>query len=722
MTTALARPARSDQVSVAQATVLAMWRAQPGALMLLGRSSGVLPKGGSARVVTRAGTPGVFRAEFWPVHGESGYAFLAAIRLPHVADRADDAELILRGARGTDLDLRLALVAACSELDFGKQVAASAGAHAALLTRFMLDVMRSENGSDMRQPGAVLDAFLTHAARPDGCVELIMYVPQKCVLLQGWGIQPTEPVELLLPGSSMLRRLAMVGAFSRSDVAAPATGNVLVLPPELAGAMMSLEKVFLLSGDDLLCRYVVEQHVLDVDASIGQIRHLLPRLHCPAPMQALLRATLQPQYDGRDTLNASGRPIRAALDIAVAAMGGGAYLSGWLFDPACHLAELHVCAEGFAMRLDKSWVRVPRDDVSAAFRADPAFPLPNNQESGFAVGIPAAPPPGKPAYLRLTFTDAEVAFVPIRFVDSGVPAAVNALVASVDLHKSSGAAIIAQHLAPFIAQMPKSHENFGQILLHGPLERQLAVVVPLRTASLPRSLISSFLLDPATDDEQIVFVCGPEWNRTQCEDLVSLIRFYELPASIVGVPQSPLSADAIREVATLSQADSFLLASPGVVGRVPGWRGLLHRAARADQVACPTVLYEDRSLRFAGSAKVEFLDRAPFVSITTPFAGACADLASDEEPTQIAGGTFACCLIRRSALPALERATTFMTEAGQEAAFFLSLGNAGMNGIWVSSVRVSAPENDEAPATPALPLIDGWMLRHTWGEPPQCAY
>ena len=721
MSAALTRSAPTTQAHVL-AHVQAMWRAQPGALMLLGRTSGPLPKAGSARVATALGALGVFRAEFWPLPGEAGHAFLAAVRLPDRADPADNAELVLRGARNGDRDLRLRLVSASIEPAFGKQVAAIAGTHGAKLARFMLDVMRSDDGSDMRQPDAVLTAFLTHAARADGCVELILHVPETCVLLQGWGMRPTEPVELLLPGAGLPRYPAQSGDFPRSDIATPAAGSVLALPAGAAGALAGVEKVFLLTGDDLLCRRVVEQRVLDADASIGQIRHLLPRLNCSPPMQALLRATLQPQFQGRDTLSVCGRPVRAALDMAVAAEGGGAYLSGWLFDPAGHTAELHLCADGFAARLDETWVRVPREDVSAAFRADPAFPPAPVHESGFAVATPAAPAPGQSAYLRFTFADGDLAFLPVRLVDSGTPSVLNALLGSVDLHKPSGIPIIEQHLAPFIARLRPAHHARGRVILRGPLERARAIVVPLRTAALPRSFVASFLLDAPGDDEQVVFVCGPEWDHARREALVELVRFYQLPASVIAVAHTPQAADAVREAAATTEADSFLLASAWVVGGASGWRETLHHAARCSDAACPTVLFEDRSLRFAGPTSIAFTDRAPFVGIRAPLAGACADLveAGDAAPTE--AGTFACCLIRRSALPALATAAQFTTEPGQEAAFFLALRDAGLNGIWVPSVQVSAPEDEPALTRPASPLVDGWILRQTWEAGARCAF
>ena len=714
------RPIPAERLATAPAQVIAMWRAQRGALMLLGRVPDPLPKAGSARVATSAGTPGVFRAEFWPLPGETEHGFLMAVRLPQATDQADNADLILRGVRNVDRDLRLGLVAASGECEFGKEVAALAGAHGAQVARFMLDVLRLDDGRNMRQPSAVLEAFLTHAARPDGCVELIMHVPQKCVLLQGWGMQLGEKVEILLPGLRRCRHAAESGDFPRHDIAAPASGNVLVLQPDLVEALGSLEKVFVLAGDELLSRHVVEPRMLDAEASIGQIRHLLPRLTCPAPMLELLRATLQPRYDGRDTLNNAGRPVRAALDSAVSSRGGGAYLSGWLFDPGSHMAELHLCTEDDAVRLDESWVRVPREDVSAAFRADPAFPVPLSDESGFAVAVPVGPASDQPAYLRFTFTDGDLAFVPIRFVDAGSPAVLTALVTSVDLHKSSGISIVERHMAPFIAQMSPPPAPVGQILLHGPFERPCSIVVPLRVPSLPRSVIASFLIDPATSDEQIVFVCGPEWGHTQREALTSLIRFYGLPASVVGVAQSARAVEALRAAGALSRADRFLLMSPGTVGRAPGWRGSLRRAAQTAHVACPTVLFEDRSLRFAGPTSVTFHDRPPFASVHAPLAGAYVNLADTSEPAEMKGGTFACCLLQRSAFPPLAHAARFMTESGQEAAFFLALRDAGLSGAWVPSVKVSAPEDDAALAAPALPLIDGWMLRKTWGEPTPC--
>ena len=714
MTVAALRTTTRALASSMQPKVLAIWRAQPGAFMLLGQSTMPMPKSGSARMTT---LPGVFRAEFWQLANEEGYAFLAAIRLPQAADRTNAAELTVRGSRGADRDFRLTMVDSCDEAEFGQQVGSLAGSYAARLTHFMLDVMQPDDGSDTYQPRALISSFLSHAAHKDGCVELLMHVPKRCVVLQGWGSKLSDPVELLLPSAYVLRHPASSGDFARGDLTAPMTGSVLALPHDAIGAINGLEAIYLLTPDRLFCRHVMQPNVIDFDASIGQIRHLLPQLNCPASLQALLRTTLQPDFSGRDTLNSAGRPVRAALDMSVAA-GGQVYLSGWVFDPAGHVTELYLCNDRLTVRLDDDWVRVPRQDVSSAFAADPAFRTPLSHNWGFAISTHATLSPDRPAYLQFSFGDGDLAFMPINFVSPDAPAVLTALLASVDLHKASGLSIIERHLAPFVAGLPSASDVAGQILLRGPLDRARSIVVALRNGSLPRSFVSSFLLDPAKTGEQIVFVCGPEWSQAQLSALIGLIRFYVLPASIVTIAQTPLPAHAVLEAAAISRSEEFLLVSPTVVGSASGWRDELRRAAATDSVVCPTVLFEDHSVRFAGSKRILFHGEAPFLSVYAPLAGAYADIAEQSEPARVDNGTLTCCSVRRDALPAFKQATRFTTEAGQETALFLSLREAGLHTTWVCSVRVYAPEEDPAQDIPVSSLIDSWNLRQTWKGAP----
>ena len=235
----------------------------------------------------------------------------------------------------------------------------------------MLEILQPQAGADMRRPSAMLTEFLVNAAQPDGCLELMLSVPDRCVLLQGWGDCPAAPFQAVLASHALSCFQAEAGTFARADVPAPATGVMLALPPDAAASLAGLSAVFLLSADRLHRITLHQRRLLDPSDSIGHIRAMQPVLSCSESMRSLLRSTLHHRYEGRDTLNIGERPVRAAVDLAAATHGVGAYLSGWVFDPAASSPSVELCAEGFAAPLDPFWVRVPRNDVSAAFTTSP---------------------------------------------------------------------------------------------------------------------------------------------------------------------------------------------------------------------------------------------------------------------------------------------------------------------------------------------------------------
>jgi hypothetical protein len=132
--------------------------------------------------------------------------------------------------------------------------------------------------------------------------------------------------------------------------------------------------------------------------------------------------------------------------------------------------------------------------------------------------------------------------------------------------------------------------------------------------------------------------------------------------------------------------------------------------------ACPTLLYEDWSIRFAGSGVLRFMDGPPYAEMTGALDGMPSTLAAANSVQATALGILACCLVRRAALAALDGGPAMVTDAGREALFFQRLQAGGMSGAWVPSVRVYAPE-DDADVTPqgrVGRLVDGWVLRHAW--------
>ena len=74
--------------------------------------------------------------------------------------------------------------------------------------------------------------------------------------------------------------------------------------------------------------------------------------------------------------------------------------------------------------------------------------------------------------------------------------------------------------------------------------------------------------------------------------------------------------------------------------------------------------------------------------------------------------------MQRSVLPALDIARSSPTETGQEAAFFLRLRDLGLTGLWLPSVQVYAPEQNDHGGARTIRLVDFWVLRQAWqGEP-----
>ncbi|MDT7952361.1 MAG: hypothetical protein RQ966_12735 [Acetobacteraceae bacterium] len=703
--------------------VLAFWRARPGALMILGRADGSVPKTGSVRTQGSLGRVGIFRAEFWQPAEPADTNFLAVVRLPDNSDPADDATVAIRGSRSGDRDFLLALQRPCSETEFGTLAANLAGAQATQVARFLLAVISPQDGRDARLPDGLLNAFLSRAATPDGCVELILAVPGRLVLLQGWGSVDEDDLELLLPSASWPRYPASTARFARPDVPAPASGIVLALPPESFSALSGLETVFIFAGNRLLSRNIVEKRVLDSDSSIGQLRHLLPRLTCTPAVMDLFRIAAQAQYEGHDTLAGSGKPVRIAVDIAVAVERAGTFLSGWIFDPAAEIAELSLCWTGGGTRIDHALVRVAREDVCAAFRSDPHFPpAPPEYEPGFAASCIEVPAPVASAHLRLTFNDGELAFVPVRPATVWSQGVRRALLQSIDMHKTSGLAIVEQHLAPFLSRTRSAPEQPMKAVLLGPVDRSHAIVVPLRGPVPPRAFLSSFLRDKALHYEQIVLVCGPEWANGHQQTLRDLVHFYELPASIIVLSGEAQPLSALAAAASFTQAESFLYISADGAGAEPGWRRGLYEGVQGYDVACPTILYEDQSIRFAGDSQIRFSARAPYVRTHTAGAGLSGMTVSrGDTPMNMTVGSLACCLIPRPIITLLECSASLTTSFGQETGFFLSLADAGVSRAWVPSVTVTVPEDDGDIAS--LPrLIDGWILREGWGGTASCAF
>ena len=677
--------------------------------MVCGVSRAALP------AVGRVGARGVLRTVSWPTGGGE-FGFVAAIRTPPATEPENGAIATLLGAGRVDLRLP---AEASPPGAFGQALARMVGAHAAAALRFMLETLRPPTDGRGREALAgasvMLRAFLSKAAQEDGCIEIMLAVPGGCVALQGWGAPLSGTVRLLLAGPAITAYPAQAGSFARTDVSAPATGVMLSLPPAAEHDLAATDHVYILTERGLHSRTLVEHRILDAAASIGHIRHMLPALCCTPTMADALQGSVRPRFDGRDTLEGHALPVRAALDCALSAAGAGAYVSGWMFDPAALVTSVHLCGDaGFSSRLDDLWTRIPRPDVCEAYRNLTAFPTPPDADAdvGFAVATRTAPAPGEVLHLRFTFRDNDHAFMPVTPADPADPAVRARLLAGVDLFKPSGLPVIEDQVAPLLSRVRTPALGTVRVALRGPLARPDAIVVALPTPRPPRALLSGLLHDPASPDEQLILVCGPEWSHTALERLRAQVEFYALPASILRTETTASAVTALAAAAQASGAATLLLAGAGISAAAPGWRKALRSALGKAAFACPTLLYEDWSFRFAGSIVPVLNDAPPYVQMNATMAGLPASGMDARVVTAASAGTLECCLIARAALNVPHLAGAFSTAMGQEAAFFLGLQAAGLAGVWVPYVQIYAPEeHTEASGLGAARLVDGWMLR-----------
>jgi hypothetical protein len=774
-------------VQVEQAELTA-WPIAPGAVLIVGRAWQLVPEGGIARFERRADERGSFRAVSWSLEDNTGSSgFVAAIRLPPTTSLAGGNALALEAPNGLRITLRLPtdMTGARDFAIAATQLAEQQGGAGVRIARFLLDMFPPSVLLRLPSIGAMLATLFAGLAADDGCIELMGAIQGVCGFLQGWGSPVAQDaharnvgVEALLVGDSVVRCRLRVATFARPDIVAPSTGMVLVTcdlrgagapgdskgaaaPGDTRGAsapgdvrnapalgepsaaaivaaFSGLQHVYLVTEHALLRRIVVENRVLSPADSSGHIRDILPSLSCPPAAADCLRQALRPRFEGRDTLSEHALPVRAAVDQALrvlpaktvvgAALLGGIYLTGWLYDPTGLVSDVTLRDRtGFAVRLDTSWTRVERADVTEGLTRD-GLPHPKPTDTANAHGFAVyAEGPGAvegALYLDISFCDGTCAFLPVNAVSGRDAAARRSVLEGTDLHKPSGIAVVERQLAPFFLALMRRPPNPATGCAADPPNSKPAttisvalVVALVGPPNLPRSLLSQFLHDPLSADETLLLICGAAWNEVALDRLRGLIAFMGLNARLLHAPEAMDATAALDMAADALVARYYLLLDPLTAGCEPGWRRTLRRAVEAESapsVVCPTLVYEDFSVRYAGAKAVTPQPAAPYVSIVRCLAGMPAAQIQDGPAQRTLLGSLVCCLVPRAVLALVGGARTHLaTPFGQETAFFLRLNSAGIACLWEPRARVYAPDTAAMAEPGALVgrLVDGWCLR-----------
>ena len=698
-------------------------------MVLLGRS--VAPPPAEAEFAG-GGTAGRWRANAWPTADQSGHVFLAALAADGVL-RAQAAGATLVDAAGTSHALGDARRV---ELDGGLLLDAlqEEGVELGRAFEFLRRALGAVAGGEP-SPATLkfLFATLTAISRRDGFLEIIGGAEDGGLLLQGWTVQAMPAsldIGVLADGFENAR--ATIATIERPDLPKSARG-LLAWCPRLAYAPGAVRRVHFRVGDAYLHLDVVENRtLLETAETLPHLRGMLHELAGEPEALVALKRLCRPRFAGADTVSTLTQPVRAAIDLALYAEGAGVYLTGWVLDPARRVASARVCgADGLAGDVDRDWVRLPRPDVTQGFAKDPLFAerlRASDHRHGFLAFVPLPAPLAADArlWLELALEDDSLAFLPLTLERPEPGAVLARLLGSVNVDDPAIDDIVGRHLGPFAAALgasrklpaaPAARLRFGR---PRPAPR-LSIVMPVPPGCADFDVnLAQFAGDPDAADAELVVVAAREGSEPLAATLRRSAKFYEVSGALV-LSETRLDAfDAAELGARHAAAETLLFLSPAVLPRERGWLGRLRAAyARLPEPTAlsPTLLYEDESIRFAGSPEPP--DDASLVALGR-FAGYPRHWLARKRAARVWAATMECALMPRGLfLDCGGFARELLGPELKNADFALRLGARGRGAWWVPDVTLFACDDAAAHAVPEYwtrvrTLVDRWAFRRRW--------
>lgn len=696
--------------------------------LVAGWSERLLPGSGELKI---GGQPvGTARIHSWPRAAEGGEShwFVAAISGPEVMRLDGTAALTSPNKR-----MRYELRSPRPSLDCTgllAELAALAQGEAGLLG-FVEEVLL-ERPTHRRT--AALFALLEQAAPLDGYLELLGQC-EGALVIQGWSTHLTAGrAEMVIETGRFDRVSAAIATHDRPDLGAAGRGVVAVMP----GAGLDwrgIRRAFFRLGAAWHRLEVFENRRFLSEAELSaHLAAMLPALRLdPAGAPAFKRLG-GPRFEGCETVSALAAPVRAAIDLAVGTEGSGVFLTGWLLDPERRVVAVRLRnTAGFSQRMDQGWHRTDRPDVSSGYGADPLFAgriLPGDDAHGFLASVPCACEPGAGWFLELQLDDEQTAFLPVP-VAPPTAALVRRMLTSLDVRNAAAAAVIAGQLGPMAtaasARLPAARRcqvasTFGR----AERKPRVTAIIPVPTGTGDIDVtLARFAVDPELASVEILAVAQPG-NATQLgASLQRAARFYGLFGRMVVAADEMDPCEALEAGAAFAEGELLLFLSAGVLPRGKGWLSRLGKplfATEAPGAVCPTLLWEDESIKFAGQRPGACIDRAAL----TRFAGYARHWLPDEggAPVPVQVGTIECCLIPKRVFAAMGGfARDYVGAEWKGPDFFLRLRAAGYACLWVPSVEMVALDDPAETAEPEYwrqtgRLVDEWGFDRKWAAAP----
>lgn len=699
--------------------------------LVAGWSERLLPGSGELKIGGQHA--GSARIHSWPRMAEGGEShwFVAVIAGPEIMRLGGTATLTSPNKR-----MRYELQPPRPSLDCAgliTELATLAQGEPGLLT--FLEEVLLEQPTPRRS--AALFALFEKVVPLDGYLELLGH-SEGALVIQGWSMHLSPGrAELVVESGRFDRLTAAIATHDRPDLGSAGRGMVAVLP----GATVDwrgIRRVFFRKAEGWHRLEVFEnRRFLSEAETSAHLAGILPALRMEPAVAALFKRLGGPRFEGFETLSSLAAPVRAAIDLAVGTAGSGVFLTGWLLDPERRVTAVRLRnSANFSQRIDEAWHRSDRPDVSTGYGADPLFAgriLPGDDAHGFLVSVPCACEPVASWFLELQLDDERTAFLPVPVTPPTQPL-VRRMLTSLDIRGAATAAVIAGQLGPMVtaasARLPRAKRchvasSFGRS------ERKPHVTaiipVPVGTTDIDVTL-ARFAVDPELTSVEILAVAPPGSAAALGASLQRAARFYGLFGRMVVTTDHMDPCEALEAGAAFAEGELLLFLSAGVLPRGKGWLSRLGKplfATEAPGAVCPTLLWEDESIKFAGQHTTA--GAVPSVERTslTRFAGYARHWLPDEggAPVQVQVGTIECCLIPKRVFAAMGGfARDYVGAEWKGPDFFLRLRAAGYSCLWVPTVEMVALDDPAEADEPEYwrqtgRLVDEWGFDRKWATP-----
>jgi hypothetical protein len=432
----------------------------------------------------------------------------------------------------------------------------------------------------------------------------------------------------------------------------------------------------------------------------GHVRSVLTRAN--GTPQALLRLRAAANsFDGTETVSSLPLPVRMGVDHVFQVDDAGFLVSGWLLDPEGHVQSVKLRRHNGEARLDGSWSRLDRTDVTDAFVDHPAF----SRTSGYGgqrhgLVAHARIPEGDPysaLYLELTLRDTRRAFMPLSPLRTTARLAVLRQMCAIDPSDWGLQEVVDRQIVPLLCTSERVSPTVEAVVDPGPFEAAEGPPIIIGVGENDEEgiapLLAMLAIDPETKRVPIALVVPSERFHRQVARMGKLAAFYGLSLRLVSAGETGDAYDLFEAGARALSSDTIVLLSASLVPHKAGWYRKLvaTQASLKNSIISPTLAYEDYSVRWAGTWPARRYEGYP-ISAVTGF-----------ELTPVPAASLECCVMPREALvKAGGFAGGYLGSREKGLDLGLRLSRGGVASYWLPSVQMLGSDETSGTATSAM--------------------